>query len=215
MRLTAIASNWTVLHNRRCRTRVSESSLNAFVWGLSVTLQSDVCLAPIGNRIHIVLIVLLTRHGVVSFLFHVLIAGCDSISNSSGSTGAFFTRTSPPSLLISMSAASSTGLATSAIVRSPFGDSNVSDSVTGRTVDDFRRTWPSVSRRSQIFAAIVPAVHVRKTCLLSMLGLESRTCLAATLKPSSRTLLHRSACPLTPTNFRKDSSWLIDVSAPN
>ena len=46
-----LASNRTVLHDRRCRRRIPESSLNAFVW-LSVTLQGDISHAPICHRSH-------------------------------------------------------------------------------------------------------------------------------------------------------------------
>ena len=42
----------TRLHDRRCRPRVSESSLNAYAGGLSVALQDNVSPAPFCNRSH-------------------------------------------------------------------------------------------------------------------------------------------------------------------
>ena len=47
-----MTSNKTVLHDRRCRTRVCESSLSAFASKLSITLQDDVSPVPVCNRSH-------------------------------------------------------------------------------------------------------------------------------------------------------------------
>ena len=145
------------------------------------------------------------------------------------------TRASRHSLLTSMSAAF-TGLAMSAIARRPCGDSRVSDCVTRLTVDDFAahlticiQQVPDRRRSS----AITTAVRARKTCLLSEPLLcqlfhpqhrihdicdnevHPNLCRRDTEVQIANTVLSESACPLAPTSFIRDSSWITGPSAPN
>ena len=127
---------------------------------------------------------------------HPLLARARALGGCSGG-GAFFTGASRPSLLISMSAAF-TGLATSAIARRP---------AEIQAPDHLCPVGPRSSPQFHRDAiAIVPAIHARKTRLLSKLNLESLLCQLCRTQQWIHDVCYRE---LHPNLSRRDA----DVSA--